>query len=332
MNKYIEQKYVRWVRPIWGELMASLEEAYSNEYQDIIDPELAYDLYWAGVIRDKSAFECPSDKCNAKVTCINLDQEKQDMYQSPHFRGYNHSSDCDATFGQDKVPSVEFPTAAAKSKFVKNDYVSDVFHLKRPKNQFAKKDLKEVDLTKKKKKSSRRGKSVTGEEFYGGSEYYSVRSLVSKFIRYKKDDSLSEHKINISGKDFSYKSQFKGVYQQPITALPEENLIYWGVAFIDYFEKKKYYKVTFGETFEYGGVYIRPSFFISEKMITEYPVRNLVVKRLEKISKDNDKRAFVFIYSKPHPSGDSYINFELESLDYLEIRYLDLFDDLKKKI
>ncbi|WCN13245.1 hypothetical protein GV054_09630 [Marinomonas mediterranea] len=312
--------------------MASLEEAYSNEYQDIIDPELAYDLYWAGVITDKSAFECPSDKCNAKVTCINLDQEKQDMHQSPHFRGYNHSDDCDATFGQDRVAGVESPTASAQSKFVKNDSISDVFHLKRPKNQFAKKDLKGVDLTKKKKKSNRRERSVTGEEFYGGSEYYSVRSLVSKFIRYKKDGSLSEHKINISGKDVSYKSQFKGVYQQPIVALPDENLIYWGVAFIDYVEKKKYYKVTFGETLEYEGSGIRPSFFISETMISEYPVKNLVVKRLEKISKENDKRAFVFIYSKPHPSGDSYINFELESLDYLEIRYLDLFDDLKKKI
>ncbi|HAS6475692.1 TPA: hypothetical protein GRR63_23520 [Vibrio parahaemolyticus] len=37
--------------------MASLEEAYSYEYDDIIDAELAYDLYWAGVISSKSAFE-----------------------------------------------------------------------------------------------------------------------------------------------------------------------------------------------------------------------------------------------------------------------------------
>ena len=35
--------------------MASLEEAYSLEYGDIIDPELAYDLFWAGVINGKSA-------------------------------------------------------------------------------------------------------------------------------------------------------------------------------------------------------------------------------------------------------------------------------------
>ncbi|MFM4945217.1 hypothetical protein ACEUC3_18710 [Aeromonas bivalvium] len=127
---------------------------------------------------------------------------------------------------------------AVKLVGVPDFLISDVFHLKRPKNQFAKKEPKGIDLTKKNKKSNRRGRSVTGEEFFGGSEYYSVRSLVSKFIRYRKDNSLSEHKINIQGKDVSYKSQFKGVYKQSIATLPDENLIYWGVAFIDYIEKK----------------------------------------------------------------------------------------------
>lgn len=311
--------------------MASLEEAYSNEYQEIIDPELAYDLYWAGIITDKSNFSCPSDKCNARVTCINLDQEKQDMHQSPHFRGYKHSDECDATLHLDKKTGIETPGQSAQSKFVKNDAVSDVFNLKRPKNQFAKKEPSGIDPNKVQKRSSRKGKNTNGEEFYGGSEYYSVRSLVSKFIRYKKDDSLSEHKVNISGTDLAYKSLFKGVYQQPIEALPNENLVYWGVAFIDFLSNKECYKITFGETLKSKDTQARPSFFIPKKKIEEYPVRNLVMKRLEKISSLDDKRAFVFIYSRPHASGESYINFNLESLDYLEIRYLDLFEDLKKK-
>lgn len=311
--------------------MASLEEAYSNEYQEIIDPELAYDLYWAGIITDKSNFSCPSDKCNAKVTCINLDQEKQDMHQSPHFRGYNHSGDCDAALHLDNKAGVETSGQSAQSKFVKNDAISDVFNLKRPKNQFAKKESTDIDPNKVQKRSSRKRKNTNGEEFYGGSEYYSVRSLVSKFIRYKKDDSLSDHKVNISGQDLAYKSLFKGVYQQPIDALPTEKLVYWGVAFIDYLSNKDCYKITFSETLKNKDTQTRPSFFISTKTIEEYPVRNLVIKRLEKISNLNDKRAFVFIYSKPYSSGESYINFDLESLDYLEIRYLDLFEDLKKK-
>ncbi|KID56847.1 hypothetical protein JF50_13190 [Pseudoalteromonas luteoviolacea] len=311
--------------------MASLEEAYSTEYQEIIDPELAYDLYWAGIITDKSAFECPGDKCDAKVTCINLDQEKQDMRQSPHFRGYNHSDSCDATFGQDRPPGEESPQTPAQSKFVKSDVISDIFHLKRPKNQFAKKDPKGIDPTKEKKKSRRRGRNITGDELYGGSKYYSVRSLVSKFIRYRKNDSLTEYNVNINGKDVSYKSLFKGVYQQPLEALPDENLIYWGVAFIDYLDKQKCYKISFVQTLEHNGDNLRPSFFVSENMIADYPVKNLVVKRLNKLSKEKDKRAFIFIYSKPRFAGGKYINFQLDSLDYLEIRYLDLFEELVKK-
>ena len=312
--------------------MASLEEAYSNEYEEVINPELAYDLYWAGIIIDKSDFECPSDKCSAKVTCINIDQDKQDMHQSPHFRGYNHSDDCDATFGQDTEAGIETLSKSAQSKFVKNDSVADIFHVKRPKGQFAKKDPKKIDPNKKKKKQTRRGRSETSDEFDGGSEYYSVRSLVSKFIRYKKQGSLSKHKININGKDLSYKSQFKGIFKQEISNLPNSNLIYWGIAFIDYSEKNKRYKITFGDALKNNKKDIRPSLFIPEKMIKEYPVRNLVIKRLEKTSKEKDKRAFVFLYSKPYLSGEEYINFKLESLDYLEIRYLDLFDELKKKI
>lgn len=57
-----------------------------------------------------------------------------------------------------------------------------------------------------------------------------------------------------------------------------------------------------------------------------------MTKRLTKISESKDKRVFVFLYSKPHGQGPNCINFGVDSLDYLEIRYLDLFDELKKSI
>jgi hypothetical protein len=233
--------------------VASLEEAYSLEYGEVSDPELAYDLFWAGVINDKSAFVCPSEFCDAKVTCINIDKEKQDMHQTPHFRGYKHSEDCDATLA-DERKSIEVPgDEGARAKVVKADEISDVFHLKRPDNQFA----KNPDLTgsrSAKKKAERRRERLVGEgEIRSGSDYYSVRSLVSKYIRYRKSETLSEHKVNIAGKDQSYGSLFKGVYQQPIEALPDEKLIYWGVAFVDYLEKQRCYQIKFCQTLSWEG-------------------------------------------------------------------------------
>lgn len=132
--------------------MASLEEAYSNEYDDIIDAELAYDLFWSGVISSKSAFECPSEFCEAKVTCVNMDVEKQDMQQSPHFRGYNHSPECDATIGKKPKVSAGSKYEPSASKVVKSDQKSDIFNLHRPYNQFAKK--KKVNVIKAKSEQS----------------------------------------------------------------------------------------------------------------------------------------------------------------------------------
>lgn len=312
--------------------MASLEEAYSLEYGDIIDPELAYDLFWAGVINDKSAFVCPSEFCNAKVTCINIAKEKQDMHQSPHFRGYKHSADCDATL-EDEGSVVEVAgDEGSQAKVVKAEEIPDVFHLKRPDNQFAKNPDMSGEKSQKKKEERRRERLVGDGEVRSGSEFYSVRSLVSKFIRYRKTQTLSENKVNISGRDQSYGSLFKGVYQQTIEALPEDKLIYWGVAFVDYLENQGCYQIKFGQNLSWEGQEIRPAFFIHDDIIEQYPVRNLVVRRLEKIRNSEDHRAFIFLYSKPYgvEKGEKrYINFNFESLDYLEVRFLDLFEDLK---
>ena len=308
--------------------MASLEEAYSIEYGDIIDAELAYDLYWAGVIKSKSAFICPSEFCDAKVTCINMDVEKQDMRQSPHFRGYNHSDECDATIGKKATIGSGDDYEPSASKVIFSDEKSDTFNLNRPKNQFAKKDKGKRDSNK--KRSNRKLRPIVqGEhEIKSGSEYYSVRSLVTKFIRYRKDHSLTQHYVNIDGVDISYSELFKGVYNQPISALPDEYRIYWGVAFITYMPDKKTYRVGFNRSMSNNGNVINPSFFVPVSQIENYPVKNLVTKRLSKISGADDRRAFVFLYSKPHAQGSNYINFDVDSLDYLEIRYLDLFEEL----
>lgn len=310
--------------------MASLEEAYSNEYEEIIDAELAYDLFWANVISNKSDFQCPSEFCSAKVTCINLDVEKQSMQQSPHFRGYNHSNECDMSLGEKVKVSAGDKYEPSASNVKKSDNVSDIFRLNRPDGQFAKKKKSGKNKTKKQAIDVRRAKVQGDNKIETGSDYYSVRSLVSKFIRYRKENSLSDHYVNIAGKDISYKALFKGVYNQPLQALPKENLIYWGVVFINYLKNKDVYKITFGNELKHSGAGIRPSFFISKSMIDDYPVKSLILKRLVKISKQKDPRAFVFLYSTPHGQGPNYVNFDVTSLDYLEIRHMDLFDELKK--
>ncbi|GEM77556.1 hypothetical protein [Vibrio sagamiensis] len=310
--------------------MASLEEAYSIEYDNIINTEDAYELYWAGVIFNKSAFVCPSELCDAKVTCVNLDLEKQDMQQSVHFRGYKHSLDCDATIGKKSNTGTEKTQDTNSPRITQSEHKPDSFHLFRPLNQFAKKQKGSPTKGKNRIISERNAAGLRQQDRKTGSDYYSVRSLVSKFIRYKTEGTLAEHYITIDKKNISYQALFKGVFNQNIENLPNENKVYWGVANINYIAEKKLYHVKFKSEMKHGGTAINPSFFITEKQIQDYPVRNLVIKRLTKIAQSHNKQAFIFLYSKPYGQGKHYINFKLESLDYLEIRYLDLFDELKK--
>ena len=52
-------------------------EAYSLEYNEIIDAEETYELYSEGLITDKKAFICTGNDCEAQITCTNIDREKE---------------------------------------------------------------------------------------------------------------------------------------------------------------------------------------------------------------------------------------------------------------
>lgn len=310
--------------------MASLEEAYSHEYGDIIDAEMAYDLYWSGVIFDQSAFECPSEYCHGKVSCANMYAEKQDMHQTPHFRSYHHDDGCDATRGRKPTSSAGESCEVDTKGPEKEPLIPDTFKLNRPDNQFAQQHKGKADNQKQRAIDTRQRTAMNGERSKSGSSYYTVRSLVTKFLCYKKNGSLREHAVDMAGDIVTYSELFKGVYHQSISALPQKRLIYWGVAYIDYLSEKQSYRVCYEQVLKHNDKEIRPSFFIPQGMIDDYPIKKLVIKRLATISESNSKRAFVFLFSEPYVQSEHYINFKLESLDHLEIRYLDLFDELRK--
>ncbi|MEL0629430.1 hypothetical protein [Psychromonas aquatilis] len=300
----------------------ALEKAYSNEYQEVINAELAYELFWAGVIKNKSDFQCPSDVCSAKVTCINLDSEKQNMLQIPHFRGYRHAKDCEVVSGNS--------TKELTGENQDREVAPDVFCLTRPEKQLTQKTISKLNHKEKVFDNTTSTKQTNNTSINRSAYYYSVRSIVNQYLRYRKEDSLGNNSINIAKQAITYQALFKGVFKQPLEKLPNTGLIYWGVAFINYLADIQCYKVTFKEPLTTQGNMIKPSLFISQQAIDAYPMKNLLLKRLQTVSALKDKRAFVFVYGKPAAKSEKYINFEINNLDFLEIRYLDLFDELKK--
>ncbi|NOR45297.1 MAG: hypothetical protein GQ534_06885 [Candidatus Delongbacteria bacterium] len=296
-----------------------MEFAYSNDLDDFIDPDMAYDYFWSDLITSKSAFKCPNENCNADITCANIEKVKQDMKQVPHFRGYHHIEGCQYD-SKNKNSSTDSDEIYANAKIGISS--CDKFLLNRPEAK---------DSTLESGTTSGYSRNEDSKKYTGG-RYYSIRSLVSKWVQFRKNDLLDKALLKIEGKDITYKELFKGVFHQELDELPDQNRIYWGTAFIDRIESIPGYKIKFCSQFDYYEESINPSFIISDSDIEDYKVKKLLKLRLKTINELKTPIGLVFIYGIPYQKeskGNLYINFSLRNLDYLEIRYTDLFEQLK---
>ncbi|HFK4420941.1 TPA: hypothetical protein ACGZ84_004378 [Vibrio parahaemolyticus] len=296
--------------------MSSVEEGWSIEYGDFVDPETAYELFWNDVIRDKQGFICPF--CNAKMTCINIDVEEQNWGLNPHFRGFpRHEDGCK----ENRIKSSSSEPRPRCHDVGK----TDVLCFDRPKGFFSPRISSRQPQSlshrpQKRKHSTNRNR-------------YSIRPLVSKFIAYRMQGTLADNFISIENETWSYESLFTGVFNQS-KLITERPVIYWGTGRVLWVEKTQSYLLKFCKPFVHQEQKIHPSLFISQSLLDDYPVKRLLEKRLKKaVENKTDHRAFVFVYGAPSEKIDAktgrvFLNFEPSSLDFIEIRSLSLFDRL----
>lgn len=304
-----------------------LDVAYSVEAGDYIDPDRAYDLYWSGVITDKRKFLCPGTNCMAQVTCANLTEELQSMRVVPHYRVYGktHSDECEVF--NEKPLALKYEDAdKAEERVTIDQSVVDQFFLRRPANYYDERvPPKEPSNAKIKTASIAKQKADARLREIGSvSKIYSVRSVVSRFIRYKKDGSLDRRRLNILGKDVPYQSVFRCVWEQDLSVLPEYPVIYYGWAYIDRLKSNRGYRIKFKKKLRFGEELLPTTAMIGDRLIESYKIKKLVSTRLKKIVADEKPTAFVFIYSKPvrNVSGEQeYANFEITNLDMIDINY-----------
>ncbi|GAB7195779.1 hypothetical protein [Dickeya undicola] len=305
--------------------MMALDVAFSIEFDDFVDPDRAYELFWSGVITNKKAFLCPGENCDAQVTCANLDSESQDMKVVPHFRVYGkHHSDCE--LNNDVPLKIEkiIDLSKKQEKLSIDHSVVDSFSLVRPESYYnsnkvgGDKYKKVVD----RKKYKLQILSANLKQVGSIGKIYSVRTIVSRYLRYYNDGSINLRKINVSGKDFSYKEILKRIDNQRIEDLSEFPLIYYGWAYIDKYDNA--YRIKFKKNFLVNSKEVPVTLFITNKIIDRYPIRNLMVKRMRKISNQAKPTGFVFVYSKPKlveskKNGRVYVNFDVMNLDFIDI-------------
>lgn len=306
----------------------SLDIAFSIEIDDYIDPDKAYDLYWSGLIKDKRKFICPGTDCFAQVTCANLEKDVQDMKVVPHFKVYgSHSARCEIF---KKIPlelCYDDGVSIGKEKDSIDESVVDVFLLERPASYYDDLSINKLSnqrLVKTTQLVKKGNGSALGE--YGGiGNVYSVRSVVGRYIRYKKDGTLNNRRVNIKGQDVNYRGVFKCIWEQDLEELPELPVIYYGWAFVNRLPSDSGYQIKFKKHFKKSKEDIITTIMISDRLIDGYKVKKLVTTRLEKIIKKDKSTAFVFIYGKPEEkvskAGVKYANFPIVNLDMIDINY-----------
>lgn len=302
----------------------ALDIAYSVEVDDYIDPDRAYDLFWSGVITDKKKFLCPGDGCVAQVTCANLDGDVQDMKVVPHYRIYGaHSEQCEIFNNVPLDLQHEDSASVKEEKRSLEESIVDVFLTERPASYYDE-NKSDYHAPEKSIKKHQRIKSTSGSVLRENGcvgHVYSVRTMVSRYIRYRKDGTLVHRKVNIQGKDVSYSSIFKCIWEQNLEKLPDFPVVYYGWAFIN---KLPFgYQIKFKKHFKNGNEEYPTTVMIYDNLIASYKIKKLVLTRIEKINKKASPTAFVFIYGKPvitkSKAGKEYANFSMKNLDMIDI-------------
>lgn len=306
----------------------SLDVAYSIEAQDYLDPDRAYDLYWSGAITDKKKFICPGSGCMAQVTCANLDADIQDMKVVPHFKIYgDHSKECEIS---NKIPlnlHYEDGAPVKEERLSLDQSIVDVFELDRPESYYD--EPRENDSPKahgiNKPKYAKKKRETNLRENGSIGTVYSVRSVVSRYIRYRKDGSIKFRRINISGKDIYYSSIFKCIWEQDLDDLPNFPVIYYGWAFINRLPSDHGYQIKFKKKLKQGYDELTTTAMIADSTIEKYRIKKLMATRLDKIYQKELPTAFVFIYAQPEVnisrSDIRYANFNVKNLDMVDINY-----------
>ncbi len=301
-----------------------IEQAYSLDSEETVDAELAYDYYWAGVIKNKRNFECPAGNCAVPITCANLDKIRQDMKVDPYFKTVGeHEPDCDLVREILKTDvNPDSAKGALKNRAKKQEELPDIFGLSRPKSHLEKKQTvpKNIDIVSREEK--RRRKIETNSLKRQSSTHYSLRAFVSKFLRYKSLGVLGQRHINIKGFDVSYEEMFVDVSGQSLSNISKYPRIYFGKAFIDS-RRESDYSANFEASLSCDGKLLRPSTYISESLINNAFTKKLSQEKFEDLSNKNYPSSWVFVYGIPKikvVDGKNYININISNLDYFDLR------------
>lgn len=298
--------------------MSKIEIAYSLEYGECIDAVEAYELCLEGKITNKQAFECCDENCHAQITCSNLDKSIPEMKRSPYFRCYGeHSPKCKHILDyKEKASSKNSKNKGGYIKSYTDNY--DNFVLERPKKHA------QIDKSTTKKKSKNeddslkiKNKKKTANKNHI-SNYYNIRSIVSKFLKY--GSNLSTNYVSIKGYKIPYSDFFIDIHTCDIDSISKYDRVYFSTGKVR--KKEDKYVITFDNGFLLNNTQIKTFCILENELINSYLFNNGKIDELERISRKKDV-VTIYVYCKPFKwdnKNEPIVFLNIPSLDYIDFR------------
>ncbi len=175
----------------------SIEEAYSLEIDQVIDAEIAYDLYWSGKLKDKQNFICAGDNCQAQITCANMETPEQNLKQVPHFRmpsSQVHSKDCSLFKDEHQINHIGGGSSTLRgSNHIKSK--KEKFNFSRPVIDTDIDGSQEPPIIKTTPRSTGSGGGYAQSNNI--KRMYSLRPVISNWLKYRKANILDKRYITI---------------------------------------------------------------------------------------------------------------------------------------
>ncbi|MBB3801304.1 hypothetical protein FHR47_001538 [Xanthomonas arboricola] len=312
------------------------ELAYSEEFNDIINAERAYELYWADIITDKRAFCCPGEACPARYTCANLDTPELELKQQPHYRvqrGYDtHTAGCPFEGDVEKI------VGSGVGKGRQADAGSpapDRFLMSRPADHFKAKTAISGGT------GGLRGHGVGGGS--GGlrsrrTDFYSVAALVSRWTKARTAGVDADQTIRVGANQaITYKEMFECIFSKR-PQLTGKDRVYWGTASIA--EEEKGFRIKFRDAIEsvLPGTKlprkVRPSLMIWRSDLQASEMKKLHAKRLMRFASSGEP-CVVFLYGVPlvtkgKDESGLYVGFKVKNLDLIDVESMDIYERIKR--
>lgn len=294
--------------------MATIDGAYSIEFDDVITATFAKELFEEGVISDQRAFECCGEGCTAQITCCNMTKPYKKMKRGVHFVVYGkHSDGCSEILGSEKINRRQHNRNINEDPVVGNVFK---FSEKRPHKADTHQNTILQNETEEKERKNKIKRNYLKNPNSIKRSICNLNVLVPEYLRAKKENELEIKKIELqlnSGKiiNYTFREFFCRISKTNLLTPEYYHFCYFGKAFLSkYFGG---YKIIFTDHFLNQNETMEIQCIITEEIIEQKIQRNRIIMMLDSML---GREIYCFLFGTRKTKNENiYIN--INSLDHI---------------